>query len=305
MKYSKNWACLALLVSMGSALLADENGAEKNPLSDVDSQSQLADDSQPTDLFAAMASGAVQVKFIPLSSEKANVQIKNPGNAAIDIRLPNAFGAVHVLAQAGGYGGGGLGGGGLGGGGLGGGGLGGGGGFGGGGGGQGLGGGFGGGGQGGGGLGGGGLGGGGFGGGGQGGGGGFFRLEPGKVKKLSVNTVCLEHGKPDPSPRLVYKLVPLEKLSTNPVLLNLCQRLGDGQVSQPVAQAAAWHLANGLSWQKLQSKNRHESLYTGNIRYFSDGELQQAIELARVCQRTAKELAVSLSSSSSGSLERF
>ncbi len=40
--------------------------------------------------------------------------------------------------------------------------------------------------------------------------GGFFNVKPGKVGKLRVPTVCLEHGKPDPNPRMAYKLVPIE-----------------------------------------------------------------------------------------------
>ena len=253
-----------------------------------------AGQTQVVQLFDAMEQELVEVKFVPVDSSRANVLLKNLTNETLTVALPAKFGAVHVLGQ---FGAGGLGAGGLGGIGLGG-----------GGGGQGLGGGFGGGGLGGGGFGGGGFGGaglgggGGFGGGGFGGaglgagagfggpglgGGGFFRVAPDKTKKLSVRTVCLEHGKDDPNPRMKYTLVPLEQLTTAPEIQELCVQLGEGAIAQSVAQAAAWHLANGLSWDELAAKNRVESIYTGHTKYFSSAELQAAWLVSRHCLGTA------------------
>ena len=197
-----------------------------------------------------------------------------------------------MLAQGlgGGIGGGGLGGGGLGGGGLGGGGL---GGLQGGGGGQGIGGGFGGGG---GGF-GGGQGGGGFGGG-Q-GGGGFFRVEPDRPRKMTVATICLNHGKADPNPRMKYKVVRLAEVNDSPVIEGFCRGLASGKVSQNVAQAAAWHVANGLTWEVLVRKPRVISEYTGVEMFFSKFEVQAAMRLTwlvsteaeiRACKASNKEL---------------
>jgi hypothetical protein len=120
--------------------------------------------------------------------------------------------------------------------------------------------------------------------------GGFFRLEPGKVRKLSVHTVCLEHGKPDPNPRMVYKLVPLQRVNDDPAMQQICHWLGAGKVKPSVAQAAAWHLANGLSWDELQRKNRHESKFTGNIPWFSATDLELARELSRRCRAPESSL---------------
>ena len=39
------------------------------------------------------------------------------------------------------------------------------------------------------------------------GGGGFMSVAPEQVSKLKVTTVCLEHGKPDPNPKMAYKIV--------------------------------------------------------------------------------------------------
>ena len=229
---------------------------------------------QSVEMFEAMEQGLISVDYIGRNAMEANLIFRNKGNEPLNIVLPATFGAVPVLAQGlgGGIGGGGLGGGGLGGGGLGGGG------------GQGIGGGFGGG-QGGGGF-GGGQGGGGFGGG-QGGrgfgggqgGGGFFRVEPDQPRKMTVATICLNHGKADPNPRMKYKVVRLAEVNDSPVIEGFCLGLASGKVSQNVAQAAAWHVANGLTWEELVRKPRVISEYTGVEMFFSKFEVQAAMRL--------------------------
>jgi hypothetical protein len=236
------------------------------------------EDFQPVELFEAMKSGEIQVEFIPKDTKGATVTIHNKSDKPLSVKLPEAFAGMPVLAQfgGGGLGGGGLGGGGLGGGGLGGGGLGGGGG-------QGLGGGFGGGG---GGFGGGG---GGFGGGGLGGGGGFFNVEPEKVGRIKVATMCLEHGKDDPNPRMKYEIRPIDALTKDTRVVELCKMLGRGEVPQNAAQAAAWHLANGLSWQELAVKDRYRSQFTGQSqRFFSPLEMELAMRIATAASARAE-----------------
>ncbi|MFN3190950.1 MAG: hypothetical protein ACE361_10545 [Aureliella sp.] len=234
-------------------------------------------------LFEAISNDLVQAQFIPIGAHKANVIIHNMTDRTLDLNLPNAFGARHVLGQFGqGAGGGigfGAGGGGAGAFGQGGGafGQGGAGGFG-----QNLGGGFG---Q-------GGIGGGqgagqgfGFGQGagqpafGQGNGqfnGGFFRIKPDKKRRISVSTVCLEHGKQDPNPRMKYAIVPLLEVSPNPATEQLCNDLASGRLKQPIAQAVAWKLENGLSWDQLAKLNRRESRWLGNEARFTRSELAEA-----------------------------
>ena len=235
-------------------------------------------------LFDAMEQELVTVEFIGKDATEANILFRNKGNEPVNLIMPATFGAVPVLAQFGG-GGGGLGGGGGGlGGGQGGGGFGGGGQ---GGGGQGVGGGFGGGGQG-----GGGQGGGGFGGGpgGGGGGGGFFRVEPDRPRKMTVSTVCLNHGKADPNPRMKYKLVRLAEVNDSLVVEGICRGLAAGKVSQNVAQAAAWNVANGLSWEELVRKPRVVSEYTGIEMFFSKFEVQSAMRLTELVKAEVKSL---------------
>ncbi len=201
-------------------------------------------------MFRAMADGQLTVDYIAKDAKQANLIFRNQTDKPLKVKLPETFGAVHVLGQMGGMGG--MGGGGMGMGGMG---------MGGGGGGaQGMGGGMGGGGM-------------------DMGGMGMFRVDVDKPRKMPVATVCLEHGKQDPTPRMKYKVVPLEVVNSDPQIAELCKMLGTGKVSQNTAQAAAWHVANGLSWQELANKPRVVSKYTGIELYFSQFEVQNAIRL--------------------------
>ena len=175
----------------------------------------------PQDLLEAQASGLVEVKFIPNDSRSAQVVVTNRSNRPLTLRLPEGFAGVPVLAQfqnqqqgGAGFGAGGIGGvpQNVGGGG-----------------GQNA----------------------GMNIGGQGGGGGPFSLPPERTKTLRVDTVCLEHGKREPSPRITYCMEPLEACSSDPRLQDVMSALADGRISQKVAQAAAWHISSGRSWEQL------------------------------------------------------
>ncbi len=234
-------------------------------------EARKAVDAVNAEFFAAMEAGQIDVKFIPHNATKANVLIKNLTDKPLHIQLPAAFAGVPVHGQFGGGGMGGMGGGGMGG--MGGGGMGGGGG------GQGMGGG----------MGGGGMGGGGMGMGGGGMGGGFMRVPPERMKKMTVTTVCLEHGKPDPNPKMAYKIVPLETFTKDERVRVICDALGNGLVTQNTAQAAAWHLTDKMSWEELAKKNRVESKYVGNIPWFSPIELRTAVAVVNEAKRIAEE----------------
>jgi hypothetical protein len=232
---------------------------------------------EAVEMFEAIDNGDIEVIIKTKSSANSNMMFTNKSNRPLAIRVPPAFAAVPVMGQALGGGGGGLGGGG---GGFGGGG----GGFGGGGGNQGVGGGggFGGGG---GGFGGGG---GGLGGGGGGRGGGIFNIPPGRVGKININTVCLEYGKADPRPRMEYKVVPIEELTTDPKVHEMIRMLANDEVTQNVAQAAVWNAANGLSWEFMLTKNRIERMDGYYERYFSPNELMMAHGVVEIAsQRVA------------------
>jgi hypothetical protein len=279
--WSLGLSCLCLsggaLATLRGAAAAD--GAANQP-ADV-----AAVEIEKTEMFQAISEGKIEVNFYPRDASLATVIIRSKGDKPLDVQLPKAFGAVHVLGQMG-MGGGGYGGGmgGMGGGmgGMGG-------GMGGMGGGQGMGGGMGGMGGGMGGM-GGGMGGGGYGGGGMGGMGGMFRVEPEKTHKFQIQCVCLEHGKPDPNPRMKYQIVPIERINNDPRVSAVCEMLGYGRIPQNTAQATAWHLANKLTFEELAMKNRVESKYTGNVRFFNQVELRDAFQLSQLILRRFEEL---------------
>ncbi len=227
------------------------------------------------DVLAAEAAGLITLKYIPNDSRSAQVVVENKSDQPLTLRLPDAFAGVPVLAQFGMGGiGGGMGGGGFGGGGGGGGGM---------GGGQAMGGG---------GMGGmGGMGGGmgGMGGGMGGMGGGMFSVPPEKTKVVKVATVCLEYGKDEPSPRLPYRLVRLDSFSEDPALAAIMVALGRGEISQKVAQAAAWHLASGRSWQQLAAEKIDRAGGAPDLQYFSLAELLAARQVVAIAvERTGR-----------------
>ncbi|TWT93869.1 hypothetical protein [Stieleria varia] len=246
-------------------------GALFAPSSDA-ADSRRDENAEQAEMFAAIDAGQIDVKFIPMNATAANVLVRNLTDKPLNIQLPARFAGVPIDAQFGGGGMGGMGGGGMGG--MGGGGM---GGMGGGGG-QSMGGGMGGGGM------------GGMGGGGMGGmGGGMMRVGPERQQKIAVQTVCLEHGKPDPNPKMAYKIVPLDQFTKDARVHVICEALGNRQVTQNTAQAATWHFTDNLSWEKLAEKNRVESKYTGNIPFFSPLELRTAVAVAAEATRLAEE----------------
>jgi len=224
------------------------------------SPSQTPASTQAVEMFQAIRAGQIEVKFIPKDAREASVLIKNKTDKPLTVKLPEAFAAVPVLAQLNGGAGGrsstttststtqALGGGMPG------------------------------------------MMGGmpGMMGGMPGGmGGGMWNVPPEKIAQLKVPVVCLEHGKPDPRPAIPYEIKPLEEFSTTPGLREVLHALGSGQVSQRVAQAAAWHLQNGMSFQELASKQLR---FANGARcaYFSPAEIRAAMQLVAKAKQQAE-----------------
>src|SRR5205823_6198253 len=91
-------------------------------------------------------------------------------------------------------------------------------------------------------------------GGGMGGMGGMMSIAPDTVQKIKIATVCLDHGLADPSPRVQYKPIPIDSYAKDPAIAELVTLMCHGQIDQHSAQAAAWHIQNGLSWDELANK---------------------------------------------------
>ncbi len=247
------WACgLALAVGIawtGSPVRAADKAAGNNAV-----------ENKTVDLFDGIKSGDLDVKFIAKNSRDGQVLIKNNTDQPLTVKLPDAFAAVPVLAQNGVAGGGGN---------------------------rtnnrnsrnngtnnqnQGVGGGLG-----------------GIGGGGAGGigGGGAFDVAPEKVAKIKVETVCLEHGKKEPTQTVPYEIRPIDSFTTDAKVQELCKLLGTGEINQKAAQAAAWHLANHMTWEQLMDKKTHH-LLGGDEIYFTAAEIHAAIQITDRAMKAA------------------
>lgn len=106
--------------------------------------------------------------------------------------------------------------------------------------------------------------------------GGLMRIGPAKTRKRTVVTVCLQYGKPDPVPAMKYELVRFESLDTDPLIERLCRELGGPDLTTSAGQAAAWHLIDSIAWTELETLNRLESKYLGNVRRFSNTDITHA-----------------------------
>jgi hypothetical protein len=187
------------------------------------------------ELFEAMKSDQIGVKFIPKNANSANLIIENKTKEPLQVQVPEAFAGVPVIlnqaaaADAG----------------------------------QGL-------------------------GGGQ--GGPAFNIAAEKTRRIEVPCLCLEHGKRDPTPKMAYEIKPIEALTTKSETVALIKRYARGDVNVKAAQAAAWHLENGMSWQQLASK-KITHLLGPDQPYFNERELTVAVNLVRDATAKAKEAA--------------
>jgi hypothetical protein len=254
------WALVALVAIGLGALATHGVGAEgKKPPKNTPGEE--------VDLFSALEAGQVQVRLIPKDSKECTVMVENKTDKPLRVKLPSAFVGVPVLAQfeggvagdggfgrrGGGYGGGGWGGA------------------------QAFGGGWG----------------GGFGGmggfGGIGGLGGMgWNIPPQKVATFKLPTVCLDYGKPDPRPQIPYQIKKIEEHTDNKVVHEIVRALAAGAVPQRIAQLAAWHVANGISWEELASQSyRHVSGVRTPL--YSPAEIQAAMQLVSVAEKRVKQ----------------
>jgi hypothetical protein len=202
------------------------------------------DAAQGIDVFAAVEAGDLEVSVVPQNERRVTIQLKNISNRPLTIQLPPAFAAVPILAQQPGLfpgfpnpGG------------------------------QnqnqqqapqqlGL-----------------GMNGGNRGGNNNGGGnlfGGMFDIPAGRAIKIKADAVCLEYGKPSPDARMKYELKPLAEVCDKPELAAVLTSLGKDQIDQRTAQAAAWHLTDDLSFNKLAGLLRREVGATKEYQFTQD-----------------------------------
>lgn len=115
---------------------------------------------------------------------------------------------------------------------------------------------------------------------------GFFSIPPEKVVKIQFNTVCLNHGKPTPRPRMKYVLRRLEDEVSSLALRSLLENYDPKKTGRQQMQAAAWHLANDISWRQLAAKQvRRIGLSPKKL--FTRQQLQAAQKLVTRAEKDA------------------
>jgi hypothetical protein len=85
----------------------------------------------------------------------------------------------------------------------------------------------------------------------------------GETIELSVPAVCLNFGKPTPTPRDTFTLMDVEEYSTDPRVRRALRSLATFGTSQGVAQAVMWRVCNDLPFQTMienagKAMNTHE-----------------------------------------------
>ena len=107
---------------------------------------------------------------------------------------------------------------------------------------------------------------------------GIFSIPPEKVVKIRFNTVCLNHGKPTPRPRMTYVLRRLEDEVSSLTLRRLLENYDPKKNGRREMQAAAWHLASDMSWKQLTAK-RVRHIGRTPQRYLSQRQIEAAKSL--------------------------
>jgi hypothetical protein len=103
-----------------------------------------------------------------------------------------------------------------------------------------------------------------------------------------------------PHAKIPYEIKPLESVTTKAGVSELCESLGNGQLNQRAAQAAAWHLNNNMSWEQLAAKRLRFADGTSRP-YFTQAEIQAAMQIANQAVQVAAEKTKTTPSSSSSS----
>jgi hypothetical protein len=244
--------CIAFLAAISAITVSCWTFAATNASDGDRSTDSATAPAHKVEMFDAMKTGDLQVRYVPKNDREAQIIIKNNTKQPLSVKLPDAFVGVPVLAQIGVGGGGNRAN-----------------------------------------RGGGRNGGGnqnqasGGGGGNAGGGGGFFNVAPEAVGRVKVATVCLEHGKDNPNDRVPYEIRPVETFTTDARVEEVLKMLGNGQVDQRAAQAAAWHFANKMEWSELAAKKIHH-LGRPDEPYFTAADLDAATQVAGRAEQQAR-----------------
>jgi hypothetical protein len=109
----------------------------------------------------------------------------------------------------------------------------------------------------------------------------FFFVPAGKSARADLPSVCLEFGRPDPSKNMRYELRPVTSFTKPAPIEAFLKAWHTERFSQNVAQASAWRLADGLTWERLASLRAGTvGAYTAGRPMFTRQELDAAKKVA-------------------------
>ena len=117
---------------------------------------------------------------------------------------------------------------------------------------------------------------------------GLFSIPVATIAKVPVHMVCLEHGKKSPSPLLHYTIARPEQYTADPRVHEICKMVGTGRLDRASAQAAAWHIANKMSWEQLANK-MYNNVGSPDTPYFTRDQLKTAQALVASVDRRVAE----------------
>lgn len=115
----------------------------------------------------------------------------------------------------------------------------------------------------------------------------FFSIPAEKTVQLDFRSVCLNHGRPNPNAAMKYRMTKVEAYTTDPVLQQLLEDYSP-RTNKDVQQAAAWHLANGLTWKQLANLTQ-QKIPGVHTPLFTKAELDSARELVEWAKQNAEE----------------
>ncbi len=106
---------------------------------------------------------------------------------------------------------------------------------------------------------------------------------------LRVVTVCLDPELPPPSPGVEYDIRPISDVTNNPAVAELCRMLAEPHTDQRAAQAAAWHLHNGIGWGLMAAWRSPRPGATFQPQYFTARQIRLGKRLAEAAVREARK----------------
>lgn len=115
----------------------------------------------------------------------------------------------------------------------------------------------------------------------------FFSIPPEKTVQLAFNSVCLNYGLREPHAGMKYKLAKAEAVTSDPALLQLLEDYSP-RTNRDVQQAAAWHLANGLTWEQI-ARLADEKVPGNPVLMFSPQTVQAAKALVEKAEKAAAD----------------